>query len=443
MGARRHLFRQDIPIDITTVADVLRKKGILDKVGEEPYLAELAECIGTSANVGHYCRILLEYVARRRLIDFNLLMQEQARNLETPTYELYVKHSTFAAELQDSIAEHGGLPPIEDSMCLSEDPPEMNAELIKGILRIGHKMSLNAPSKAGKSFALICLALCLAYGLEWLGFLCRKSRVLYINFEIDRASCINRFFKVAAALNILPRHENLKIWNLRGHNAPIEELIPKLTSYIGRNRFDVVIIDPFYKMFFSNHIKSFDENSAASLAYLFCKLDKVIKDCGCALIMAGHYSKGMQGGKSSIDRTSGSGVLGRDPDAILTLTELEKTENAYRLESVLREFPSTVNVSLRFEFPLHVIDTTLDSEALKGSVGRKQAVTGEEVLEAFEALDAGEGVTIAEMHNYLETGSLNTFKKRIKELDEKRLNRLGLHIKGNRIHSTINNAKGC
>jgi hypothetical protein len=230
---------------------------------------------------------------------------------------------------------------------------------------------------------------------------------------------------------------------LRGHNAPIEDLLPKLITYIGRNRFDVVILDPFYKLFFSNHIKSFDENSAASLAYLFCKLDKVIKDCGCALIMAGHYSKGMQGGKSSIDRTSGSGVLGRDPDAILTLTELEKTENAYRLESVLREFPSTVNVSLRFEFPLHVIDTTLDSEALKGGVGRKQAVTGEEVLEAFEALDAGEGVTIAEMHNYLETGSLNTFKKRIKELDEKRLNRLGLHIKGNRILSTINNPIGC
>ena len=226
---------------------------------------------------------------------------------------------------------------------------------------------------------------------------------------------------------------------MRGFNTPIEELIPKLINGIGQDHYEVVIIDPLYKMFQSTRVRSFDENSAASIAYLFCEFDRVIRECGCALIMAGHYSKGIQGGKSSIDRTSGSGVFGRDPDAILTMTELADTENGYRLEAVLREFPSTVNLSLRWNYPRHEIDETLDSEALKGGIGRRQAVTGQELMEAFIALDNGDGVTVKAMRDHFEAGSLNTFKQRIKELDGAGLNRLGLFIKGARILSTIKN----
>ena len=190
------------------------------------------------------------------------------------------------------------LPSIEESIYLAENPPPMKPELIAGILRVGHKMSFSGPSKAGKSFALINLALSLARGIDWLGFPCKQSRVLYVNFEIDRPSCWKRFETVADARKIPPCHENLKIWNLRGHNAPIEDLIPKLIERIGQNQFDAVIIDPLYKMYQSRQFRNFDENSAANLAYLFCEFDRVIRDCGCALFWAGHYSKGMQGGKN-------------------------------------------------------------------------------------------------------------------------------------------------
>lgn len=42
-----------------------------------------------------------------------------------------------------------------------------------------------------------------------------------------------------------------------------------------------------------------------------------------ALVYADHFSKGNQAGKKAIDRISGSGVTARDPDAIVTITELE------------------------------------------------------------------------------------------------------------------------
>jgi hypothetical protein len=157
--------------------------------------------------------------------------------------------------------------------------------------------------------------------------------------------------------------------------------------------------------------------------------------------MAGHYSKGMQGAKSSIDRTSGSGVLGRDPDAILTMTELESTEGGYRLESVLRDFPSTVNLSLRWEYPLHVIDPMLDCENLKGGAGRKQAFNGAALVESFQKLDTGAGVPVESIGKALGFKSVNTLKDRIEGLNKNGSNNLGLFVQGKMVLSTIKNCQ--
>lgn len=67
---------------------------------------------------------------------------------------------------------------IEDIESILEplDPP-----LIDGILRQGQKMLLAGPSKAGKSFAMIELAIAIAKGVPWMGYPCTKGRVLYVN----------------------------------------------------------------------------------------------------------------------------------------------------------------------------------------------------------------------------------------------------------------------
>mgnify|MGYP003797294793 CR=1 FL=1 len=64
----REMFEKNIPIDIVTLADALRKKGWLSAVGEETYLGELAESIATSANIEYYASILLEKATLRQLI---------------------------------------------------------------------------------------------------------------------------------------------------------------------------------------------------------------------------------------------------------------------------------------------------------------------------------------------------------------------------------------
>jgi len=198
------------------------------------------------------------------------------------------------------------------------NPPPLAPELIAGILRVNHKLCIVGPSKAGKSFLLIELAIAVAEGGVWLGRQCRQGRVLYINLELDKNSCTRRFADVYAALGLPPAHVNqIDRWNLRGRTMPLNLLTPKLIRRAAKNGYELVIIDPIYK------VLTGDENSASEMA-AFCNLfDRIAKDCGCAVVYCHHHSKGSQGDKRSMDRASGSGVFARDPDALIDLLPLE------------------------------------------------------------------------------------------------------------------------
>lgn len=222
-------------------------------------------------------------------------------------------------EWMDSISDD--LPDLEDLSSLLQNPPPKAPPLIDGILLQGHKMLLAGPSKAGKSFSLIQLCIAIAEGSSWMGFPCARGKVLYVNLELDRASCIHRFADVYAALGLTPAHtSNIQIWNLRGKSVPMDQLAPKLIRRALKGGFLAVVIDPIYKVITG------DENSADQMAKFCNQFDKVCTELGCSVIYCHHHSKGAQGGKRSMDRASGSGVFARDPDALLDMIQLPVTE---------------------------------------------------------------------------------------------------------------------
>ncbi len=188
-------------------------------------------------------------------------------------------------------------------------------------------MLLAGPSKAGKSFLQIELCIAIAEGRKWLRWQCAKGRVMYVNLELDRASCLHRFRDVYEALGWKPAGlGNIDIWNLRGRSCPMDKLAPKLIRRAMKKDYVAIIIDPIYKVITG------DENSADQMAAFCNQFDKVCTELGCAVIYCHHHSKGSQGGKKSMDRASGSGVFARDPDALLDLIELETTEALMKQE---------------------------------------------------------------------------------------------------------------
>lgn len=220
-----------------------------------------------------------------------------------------------------------GLPEPENLQDVWDNLPELAPCLIDGILRQGHKMLIAGPSKAGKSFLQIEMCIAIAEGRQWLEWDCTQGRVLYVNLELDRASCLHRFRDVYQALGWKADNlKNIDIWNLRGKSRPMDKLAPMLIHKAAKKNYIAIVIDPIYKVITG------DENSADQMANFCNQFDKVCTELGVAVIYCHHHSKGSQGAKKSMDRASGSGVFARDPDALLDLIELEITDPLLKQE---------------------------------------------------------------------------------------------------------------
>lgn len=262
------------------------------------------------------------------------------------------------AEWKDWIESvNDNLPDFESLADQWDDLPELADELIEGVLRKGHKMLIAGPSKAGKSFLLIQLAVAIAEGKNWIGKKCSKGKVLYVNLELDRASCLHRFRDVYESMHIPPENvSNISIWNLRGKSLPMNRLAPKLIRRAQKHNYAAIIIDPIYK------VLTGDENSAEKMSEFCNQFDKVCTELACSVIYCHHHSKGGQGSKFAADRASGSGVFARDPDALMDMVEIDLSDNeigvperctGWRIETIVREFATPEPFEIVFDYPVH------------------------------------------------------------------------------------------
>lgn len=274
-------------------------------------------------------------------------------NIGQPSWQAW---EDFLAEVQDT------LPEIEDLNTALEAPHDLTPELIEGTLRQGHKLLIAGPSKAGKSFLLMELAVALSMGRTWLGKRCKRGAVLYVNFEIDRNSFLNRFDEIYKAQGFdRKKAETIYTWTLRGKTPTLDVLTPRLIRRARDKKLAAIILDPIYK------IITGDENNARDMSKFCNYFDTIAAETGASVIYVHHHSKGTQGGKRSMDRASGSGVFARDPDTLLDMIELEHKDGdgsrtAWRIESTLREFKPWAPVNLWFDFPLHHLDESGDLE---------------------------------------------------------------------------------
>lgn len=278
------------------------------------------------------------------------------------------------------------LPDPEDLFDKANETIELEPEIIEGVLRKGRKMILTGASKAGKSFLLVELAMAMAAGTKWIGFQCRQSKVLYINFEIPKDSFADRLKKVSAARGVPMRlfSGRFDCLSLRGYARQFRQLLPSLKHKVKKGAYDVVIIDPIYKTLLG------DENDARVVAEFCNALDSLSADTGATVVFCHHHSKGASEGMAAQNRSSGSGVFARDPDAIIDLLEISpydedgaplevkiedftgeesRTRTFMRLESSLREFEPLDPLEIVFNYPAHYVVKGLE-KARSAASGR-------------------------------------------------------------------------
>lgn len=266
-------------------------------------------------------------------------------------------------------------------------PTPLKPELIEGVLRVSHKMMIAAPSKAGKTFILMFLSIAIATGTEWLGFRCRKSRVLYLNMEIDQPSAENRFNDLLRVLGYKEKPENIELMHLRGEAEPLDTLAVRIIEAVRETKenYDVIFVDPIYKV-----LKG-DENSNSDMAEMAKAGDLITEETGAALVYCHHFSKGTSLNKKVADRASGAGAFVRDVDALITLTAYDErtTEGdaVFSVDFVTREFKTPKSMMVKFQYPLfEVVSHDMYPDAQfekKGQTSTERNEVNEKIRQAY------------------------------------------------------------
>ena len=92
------LFQENVPIDVLTVNEWLKKKNRLDTIGGPAYLAELVELVPTAAHVDYHARVVREKSILRALI-------RTATNIVTDSYEADEDVATMLDRAERAILE--------------------------------------------------------------------------------------------------------------------------------------------------------------------------------------------------------------------------------------------------------------------------------------------------------------------------------------------------
>jgi hypothetical protein len=237
-------------------------------------------------------------------------------------------------------------------------------------------MVLGGTSKSNKSWCLLDLALSVASGLPWWGRPCTKMPVVYLNFELQPWALAERLNALCGAKPEcrVPR-ATLALWNLRGHNADLTLLRPKLQDQLAQHPFGLIILDPAYKV-----LGDRDENANGEIASLMNELEAMAQSSGAAVVVAHHFAKGDSTAKSAIDRMSGAGAWARDPDSIVVLTPHEEPD-CFTVTSILRNLPQLPEFVVSWDYPLMKVARDLNPDALRRPQAKNKVCSDKEFVE--------------------------------------------------------------
>lgn len=272
-------------------------------------------------------------------------------------------------------------PAIQYHPVFDKTPCPKPKPLILNLLDCGSRILFGGGSKTYKTWLQCDLAICMACGIPWLGFETVPTRVLYVNFELKDYYMQSRLRKIKEAKAIEPKLDNLAVWNLRGFEFDRVDFCPRLLELCKDDGFQMVFIDPFYKLLRQNE----DENKQTDMGAVLRCFDPLNK-ADVTTAFGIHFSKGNQAAKEPEDRISGAGTLARDPDDIVTLTKHE-TNGAFTLDFIIRDHPPVDPFVIQWDAPV-MVRTELDPAKIKKpALGRSTQFTLQPIIDIITEHD--------------------------------------------------------
>jgi hypothetical protein len=366
-----------------------RKPGIIDPLtvaeqmdgdaGENLLaLSEMVESCPTSEHAAYYAEQVRTAERRRGL--------HSAARMAAEALDRGDALDTVADALKaagEAVEGGGEQIPSTDAADYLEAEPTAHDPIIDGVFELGDKVELIGGSKRRKSFAAIEIAVHVATGRDWLGLhIPNPRRVVFVNLEL-RDKWIHRRIRRACrahGIDSAALRGRLFVVNARGRGATVRA---RLVEIARRDRAELVIVDPRYKL----HLPGEAENAGEGIAGILDLFDRVAES-GPAVIAVHHDPKGDAGDRAIADRGGGSSWAGRDVDARLTLTPQKQDPEGASVVSVMcRNFPPLDDFCIRWEDDRFHLDADLMPLPFT-SWDRKRATQGDSkrTAESFEAV---------------------------------------------------------
>lgn len=320
-------------IDNITLADHLKKRGVLNEVGGAAYLAELFAVVPGTANVAHHAKIIVQNAQLRKLRTQALKVCAEIN--DGADLERIIGLLPDAAALQrDTSEDVAPLPVVTAASLLETEEVDSAVEwTLYQLIACGALIGLIAKPKVGKTTLIYELAVKIAHGAPFLGRATRKCGVLILALEEHRRD-VSRRLRTLGAENLENMH--LTIGPLDADEATFAQL--KRT--IEERSIGLIIIDTLNSFWGVS-----DENNASEVTAAIKPLLNLARSTNAAII-AIHHSRKSEGEHG--DEIRGSNALFSLFDAALLLKRHD-AENQRKLTVISRwpETPSELILELR------------------------------------------------------------------------------------------------
>jgi hypothetical protein len=295
------LSAQEKPIDIVSVAGMLRDRDRFAQIGGSAYLAQLVDAVPSVAHIETYAARVHEKWRARQLIATCQRIAAEGYDPHDGA-ELLARARASLEELSGVSSDCAGFRTLTLDELIAPIPP-VNYVIEKLDICPGRPTQVAGTSFGGKTIALASATTSIIVGRRvWGEFWCRQGPCAYVDYEMGRGPSLRRFRRIAVGMGVSWERDVAP--HLRLATLPAIYLnTAGVADHLKRIADGMVLVgmDSLRRA-----LPGVDENDSAITEYVDL-LTRVSEETGAAFVFAHHSTTKLRKGDEVDPRGAGRG----------------------------------------------------------------------------------------------------------------------------------------
>jgi replicative DNA helicase len=341
------LYVENKPIDLLTVTQQARRKGLLDQCGGAGFIAQLTNRVASTANIEQWCAILNEHYMKREFARISAQVNEFAYDATADVFEIHDRFmsqmtSTFNTSVKTNISHIAELTGKVTEVVVARETCESGVTgLSSGIASVdkiigGHQKSDLLYMAGRPSMGKTAMAL-----TEMLNMALNKTPVALFSLEMSSTQIVLRLISMISGIDggrlmkyRLTKEEMQSFYHYRDviNSLPIYiddtaglsvfDLRARVKHMVEKHKVEAVFIDYVQLMSSGVQLRRQGQNREQELSVISRNLKLIAKECDIAVIALSQLSRSVESRAEKRPMLSDlreSGSLEQDADVVVFL----------------------------------------------------------------------------------------------------------------------------